>query len=247
MIMKVKRSDQAQSFSLKNNWRSSSRWICLTSVSWLQSSKEDHPKVQDFNLLSLGTLMGSVIERLWMLGLRKWKTTSMPPKLGNTRPWSLPNPTWRATPPHGGGRWGKRKGRTMATHGNFLRNASNRSLSKRLLITSRSANSATLWMRQMTIYTNMWAYSELMLKIRHMQKLDCMCQFVMGLSTSAKCKLEDNWPTSLSKAIMKVEGFLDVGWGEKSGFKKDKFLHKKPRHEGEWNQGQDASRGERPK
>jgi len=37
---------------------------------------------------------------------------------------------------------------------------------------------------------------------------------------------------------MKVEGFSDVGRGEKFGFKKDnKFLHKKPRHEGEWNQG----------
>jgi hypothetical protein len=33
-----------------------------------------------------------------------------------------------------------------------------------------------------------------------------------------------------------VEGFSDVGRGEKSRFKKDnKFLHKKARHEGEWN------------
>jgi hypothetical protein len=38
---------------------------------------------------------------------------------------------------------------------------------------------------------------------------------------------------------MKVENFSDVGWSDKSGFKKDnKFLHKKPRHEGEWNRGQ---------
>jgi hypothetical protein len=30
---------------------------------------------------------------------------------------------------------------------------------------------------------------------------------------------------------MKVEGFLDVGWGEKFEFKKEnKFLHKKARH-----------------
>jgi hypothetical protein len=29
----------------------------------------------------------------------------------------------------------------------------------------------------------------------------------MGLLTRAKCKLEENWPVSLSKAIMKVEGF----------------------------------------
>jgi hypothetical protein len=43
----------------------------------------------------------------------------------------------------------------------------------------------------------------------------------MGLPTWAKRKLEENWPTSLTKAIMKVEDFLDVGWGEKFGFKKD--------------------------
>ncbi len=80
------------------------------------------------------------------------------------------------------------------------------------------------------------AYSELMLEIWHMHELDRVCQFVMGLPTWAKRKLEENWPSSLSKAITKVEGFLDVGWGEKSGFQKDnKFLHKKPRHEGKWN------------
>ncbi len=60
----------------------------------------------------------------------------------------------------------------------------------------------------------------------------------MGLPTWAKCKRQENWPSSLSEAIMKVEGLSDVGQGEKSGFKKDnKFLHKKPRHEGEWNWG----------
>jgi hypothetical protein len=38
---------------------------------------------------------------------------------------------------------------------------------------------------------------------------------------------------------MKVENFSDVGQSDKSGFKKDnKFLHKKPRHEGKWNLGQ---------
>jgi hypothetical protein len=50
--------------------------------------------------------------------------------------------------------------------------------------------------------------------------------------------LEENWPSSLSEAITKVEGFLDVGQGEKSGFKKDnKFPHKKSKHDGEWNHG----------
>jgi hypothetical protein len=36
--------------------------------------------------------------------------------------------------------------------------------------------------------------------------------------------------------MTKVEGFLDVGQGENFGFKiKNKFPHKKARHEGEWN------------
>jgi hypothetical protein len=92
------------------------------------------------------------------------------------------------------------------------------------------------------------AYSELMLEIQHMHELDCVCHFVMGLPTWAKRKFEENWLASLSKAIMKVEGFSDVGWGEKSEFKKEnKFHHKKARHEGEWNQGHDAPKGERPK
>jgi hypothetical protein len=83
------------------------------------------------------------------------------------------------------------------------------------------------------------AYSELMLEVRHMHEMDRVCQFVMGLPTWAKRKLEENWPASLSEAITKVENFSDVGRSGKSGFKKDnKFLHKKPRHEGEWNRGQ---------
>jgi hypothetical protein len=70
----------------------------------------------------------------------------------------------------------------------------------------------------------------------------------MGLPTWAKRKLEENWPSSLSEAIMKVEGFSDVGRGEKSRFKKDNtFLHKKPRHDGEWNRGQESPRKEKPK
>ncbi len=91
-------------------------------------------------------------------------------------------------------------------------------------------------------------YSELMLEIRHMHELDRVCHFVMGFPTWAKRKLEENWPASLSKAIMKVESFSDVGWGEKSKLKKDnKFLHKKSRHEREWNRGQDTSKGEKAK
>jgi len=90
------------------------------------------------------------------------------------------------------------------------------------------------------------AYSEFMFEIQHMDELDHVCHFVMGLSTWAKHKLEENWSTSLFKAIMKVEGFSNVGRGEKTGFKKDnKFPHKKAHHKGEWNRGQDTSKGEK--
>ncbi len=81
-----------------------------------------------------------------------------------------------------------------------------------------------------------------------MHELDCVCQFVMGLPTRAKCKLEEKWPCSLFEAITKVEGFSDVGWGEKSRFKKDnKFFHKKLHHEGEWNRRQESPIKEKPK
>jgi hypothetical protein len=92
------------------------------------------------------------------------------------------------------------------------------------------------------------AYSELMLEIWHMHELDHVCHFVMGLPTWAKRKLEENCLASLSEAIMKVKGFLDVGRGEKFGFKKDnEFPYKKVHHEREWSRGQDTSKGERPK
>ncbi len=92
------------------------------------------------------------------------------------------------------------------------------------------------------------AYFEFMLEIWHMHELNCVCHFVMGFPTWAKHKFGENWPASLYEAIMKIEGFLDVGWGEKSGFKKEnKFLHKKACHEGEWNWRQDTSKGEKPK
>jgi len=91
------------------------------------------------------------------------------------------------------------------------------------------------------------AYSEFMLEIWHMHELDHVCQFVTGLPTWAKRKFEENWLSSLSEAILKVEGFSDVGRGEKSGFKKDiKFLHKKPRQDGEWNHGQGSPKKDKP-
>ncbi len=59
-------------------------------------------------------------------------------------------------------------------------------------------------------------YFELMLEIRHMHELDHMCQFVIGLPTWAKRKLEENWPSSLPKAIMKVLGNAHVSLGATS-------------------------------
>ncbi len=44
-----------------------------------------------------------------------------------------------------------------------------------------------------------------------MHELDRVCQFVKGLPIWAKQKLEENWPSSLAEAIMKVEAFSDVG------------------------------------
>jgi hypothetical protein len=71
---------------------------------------------------------------------------------------------------------------------------------------------------------------------------------MMRLPTWGKHKFEKNWPTSLSKAIMKVEGFSDVGRSEKFEVKKEKqFPHKKAHHEGEWNYVQDISKSEKPK
>jgi len=58
----------------------------------------------------------------------------------------------------------------------------------------------------------------------------------MGLPTWAKHKIEENLFTSLFDAITKMEGFLDVGQGEKFGFKKDNtFPHKRACHEREGN------------
>jgi len=90
------------------------------------------------------------------IGLQKWRIIYMPPRLNGIRPWSLPSPTWKAMPPHGGGQWDKRRGKTTVTLGNSLQNGSNPNLFQGIPITSRGANSATLWMSQMTICDNMW-------------------------------------------------------------------------------------------
>jgi hypothetical protein len=43
---------------------------------------------------------------------------------------------------------------------------------------------------------------------------------MMRLPTWAKRKLEENWPSSLFEAIMKVEGFSDVGRVKNPGSRK---------------------------
>jgi hypothetical protein len=55
------------------------------------------------------------------------------------------------------------------------------------------------------------AYSELMFEVRHMHEMDRVCQFVMGLPTWAKRKLEESWPASLSEAITKVDALPSHG------------------------------------
>jgi len=105
------------------------------------------------------TSMVPVTERLWMIGLRKWRIIYMPPRLDGIRPWSLPSPTWKAMPPHGGGQWDKRKGRTMATLGSSSRTVSRLNLFQGTPTTSQGANFVTLWMPQMKIWGNMWGFT----------------------------------------------------------------------------------------
>ncbi len=156
MSPKVKRNNGARSYSPRNNWKSSSRWIGLTSVSWWRPSKKEHPRMRGSNQPNPGTSMVPMTERLWTLGLQKWRIIYMPPRFDGTRPKSLPNPTWKAMPPRGGGQWNKRKGRTMATLGSSSRNALRPNLSQGTPTTSRGANFVTLWMPQMKIWDNMW-------------------------------------------------------------------------------------------
>ncbi len=156
MSLKVKRSNGVRSYSLRNNWKSFLKWIGPTSTNWLQPSKEEHPGTRDFNRPNPGTSMVPATERLWMFGLLKWRIMYMPPRLDGIRLWSLPNPTWKAMSAHGGGHWYKRRGKTMVTLGNSLKNVSNLNLFQGIPITSRGANSATLWMPQMTTCNNMW-------------------------------------------------------------------------------------------
>jgi hypothetical protein len=82
-----------------------------------------------------------------------------------------------------------------------------------------------------------------MLEIQHMHELDRVCHFVMGLLIWAKRKLEENWPASLSEAIMKVEGFSDVGRGEKSEFKKENNLTRRHAMKGNGTEGKTLRKG----
>ncbi len=156
MNPKVKRNNGAQSYSPRNNWKSSSKWIGSISVSWLWPSKGGHPKMRDSNRRNPRTLMVPVTERLWMFVLLKWKIICMLRRLDGIRPWSSLNPTWKAMPPHGGGQWNKRRGKTMVTLGTSLRNALSPNSFQGIPTTSRGANSGTLWMPRMTTCGNMW-------------------------------------------------------------------------------------------
>ncbi len=92
VIMKMKRSNQTHSFSLRNNWKFYSRWIGMISWNSLRPSKEARRKMWASSPLSLETLTKSKTERLWMLRLQIWKITFMLPKLRNIWQWNLPNP-----------------------------------------------------------------------------------------------------------------------------------------------------------
>ncbi len=156
MSPKVRKNKGARSYSPRSNWKYSSRWEGPTLVSWWRPSKWELPRVKGSNRPSSGTLMVPAIARLWMLGLRRWTTTCMPPRLDEIPPWSLPNPIWKATPPHGGGRSDKRRGRTTTTPGSSSRSGSSRNLFQGILTTFLDANSVTLWMPRMKIWGIMW-------------------------------------------------------------------------------------------
>ncbi len=70
----------------------------------------------------------------------------------------------------------------------------------------------------------------------------------MGLPIWAKRKLEETWFASLFKAIMKMEGFSDVGRGEKFGFKKEKknFFIRKHAMKGNEVEGKTTQKGKNP-
>ncbi len=59
----------------------------------VRPSKRGPPRVKGFNRPSLRTLMVLATERLWMLGLPRWRIIYMPPRWDDIRSWSLPNPT----------------------------------------------------------------------------------------------------------------------------------------------------------
>jgi hypothetical protein len=150
-------------------------------------------------------------EKLWMFSLGKWRIIYMPPRVGRHLAMELSQSylkgyvtTWWRTMRQ---EEGKNQGYTWEffkerVESEFVPRNSDYILRCKLrdLVNATNDN-----LRQ---YVK--AYSKLMLEIRHMHELDRVCQFMMGLPTWAKRKLEENWPSSLSEAIMKVEGFLDV-------------------------------------
>jgi hypothetical protein len=188
-------------------------------------------------------------ERLWMFGLRKWRITCMPPRLDDIRPWNSPNLIWKAMPPLGGGQWDKRKGRAMATLGSSSRTVLRPSFSQGTPTTFRGVNFVTLWMSQMRTWGNMWELipNSCLRSDTCTSRIVCAnlwWDFRLGQSESLR-KID---PPHYLKPLQKWKVFRMWGGVKKSGFKKDnKFFHKKPRHEGEWNRGQGSPTKDKPK
>ncbi len=162
-------------------------------MSWLQPLKEVHPKMRDFNWPSPGTSMVPATKRLWMLSLSKWRIICMPPRLDGIRLWSLPNPTWKATPLHGGGHWDKKRGKTIVYTWEFFKECvESKFVPRNFDYISRCKFRDLVNATNDNLRQYVRAYSELMFEIWHMHELDRVCQFVMGLPTWAKHKLEEN-------------------------------------------------------
>ncbi len=248
MSPKVRRNNGARSYSPRSNWKSSSKWIGMTSMSWLLPLKGVIQKCQ--------IPIGQTQEFRWCLRPKGCECLAC----RNGRLLTC-RQGWTAfgceTCPilleglclHMVGDDETKGGEESWLHlGVFQGTCWIWIVSRNFDHISRCKFRDLMNATNDNLRQYVRAYSELMLQIQHMHELDCVCQFVMGIPTWAKHKLEKNWSTSLSEAIMKVQGFSDVGRGEKSRSKKEnKFLYKKPRHEGEWNWGQDGPRKEKPK
>jgi len=247
--MKMKSNNQPHSFSLQNNWRFYSKMNRLDFTELVAAFKRGSSKGVGFKPAKLRNFDGVKDRKVVDVWLTEMEDYLHATKVGRHLVVELTQSylkgyasTWWKTVRH----------EERKTHGYTWEFFKKRIELK--FIPKNSDYISRCKFRDLVNVTNdnlcqyARVYFEFMLEMQHMHRLDCVCHFVMGLLTWAKCKLEENWPVSLSEAIMEVEGFLDVRRGEKSRFKKEnKFLHKKAHKEGEWNRGQDTSKGEKPK